>query len=58
MLQNVVSELVNAAIQQSEEKIAYYKTLVETLKEIVDSLKWRHQTIGNMIRWRAFEAGN
>lgn len=45
-------------IQQSEEKIAYYKTLVETLKEIVDSLKWRHQTIGNMIRWRAFEAGN
>jgi len=44
-------------IQQSEERILYFKTLIETIKEIVDSLKWRHQTIGNIIRWRAFEAG-
>lgn len=44
-------------IQKSELKIAYYKTLVETLKEIVDCLKWRHQTIANSIRWRQFEAG-
>jgi hypothetical protein len=44
-------------IQASEAKIAYYKTMVETLKEILDTLKWRHQTIGNIIKWRAFEAG-
>lgn len=44
-------------IQKSEEKIIYYKTLIETLTEIVTNLNWRHQTIGNMIRWRQFEAG-
>lgn len=44
-------------IQASEEKIAYFKTLISTLTEIVDSLKWRHQTIGNMIKWRQFESG-
>ena len=44
-------------IQRSEEKIQYYKTVVEILTEIVDALKWRHQTIGNIIRWKQFEAG-
>lgn len=44
-------------LQKSEEKIEYYKTIISTLTEIVDSLKWRHQTIGNIIRWRQFEAG-
>jgi c-di-GMP-related signal transduction protein len=44
-------------IQKSEEKIIYYKTLIETLKDIVDTLKWRHQTVRNMIQWRMFEAG-
>jgi hypothetical protein len=44
-------------IQASEQKIVYYKTLVDTLREIIDTLKWRHQTIGNAIRWRQFEAG-
>lgn len=44
-------------IQKSEEKIQYFKTIVETLTEIVDSLKWRHQTVGNIIRWKQFEAG-
>ena len=45
-------------IQKSEEKIQYYKTLVETLTEIVSNLNWRHQTISNMIKWKQFEAGN
>jgi len=45
-------------IQKSEEKIQYYKTLIDTLAEIVDNIKWRHQTIGNMIKWRQFESGN
>jgi len=44
-------------IQKSEEKIQYWKTNVETLTEIIDNIKWRHQNIGNMIRWRQFEAG-
>ena len=44
-------------IQKSEEKIQYYKTIIETLTEIVTSLYWRHQTIGNIIRWKQFEAG-
>ena len=44
-------------IQQSEEKITYYKTLVETLQEIVETLRWRHQKIGNIIKWKQFEAG-
>jgi hypothetical protein len=45
-------------IQKSEEKLHYWKTIVDTLTEIVDNIKWRHQTIGNMIRWRMFEAGD
>ena len=45
-------------IQKSEEKIQYYKTILEALQEIIDNLKWRHQTIGNMIKWRQFESGS
>jgi len=45
-------------IQESELKIQYLKTMIDTLTEIVDSLKWRHQTIGNIIRWKQFEAGS
>ena len=44
-------------IQQSELKIQYYKTCIDTLSEIVDNLKWRHQTIGNIIKWKVFESG-
>lgn len=44
-------------IQRSEEKIVYLKTIIDTLSEIVDSLKWRHQTIKNIIEWRKFESG-
>ena len=44
-------------IQESEMKIQYLKTVIDTLQEIVSNLNWRHQTIGNMIRWRQFEAG-
>jgi hypothetical protein len=45
-------------IQRSEEKIQYLKTVIDTLTEIIDNLKWRHQTISNMIRWKQFESGN
>ena len=45
-------------IQQSEEKVQYWKTVIDTLTEIVNNLNWRHQTIGNIIKWKQFEAGN
>ena len=45
-------------IQKSEEKIQYYKTTIEALTEIISNITWRHQTIGNMIKWRQFESGN
>ena len=44
-------------IQKSEERVIYYKTLVETLQEIVTNINWKHQTIGNIIKWKQFEAG-
>ena len=44
-------------IQKSEERIAYLKEIIDTITDIVDTLKWRHQTIKNMIEWRKFEAG-
>lgn len=44
-------------IQESELKIQYLKNMIDMLSDIVDALKWRHQTIGNMIRWKVFEAG-
>ena len=45
-------------IQKSEEKVQYWKTVLETLSEIIDNLKWRHQTISNIIKWKQFESGN
>ena len=44
-------------IQKSEVKITYYKTMLDTLDEIINNLKWRHSTIKNMIDWRKFESG-
>lgn len=44
-------------IQNSEAKIKYQKEVIDTLREIIDMIKWRHQTIGNMIKIRMFEAG-
>lgn len=44
-------------IQKSEAKVTYFKTMLETLDEIINNLKWRHSTIKNMIEWRRFEAG-
>ena len=44
-------------IQEHQSKIAYQEELVSTLKEILDNIKWRHQTIKNMIEWRKFTSG-
>ena len=44
-------------IQASVEKIAAWKNIIDTLSEIMENIKWRHQTIGNIIKWKAFESG-
>ena len=44
-------------LQKQESAIVYLKTLVETLQEIMDTLKWRHQSIKNMIEWKKFTSG-
>ena len=45
-------------IQKSEEKIQYYKTVIESLTEIISNITWRHQMIKNMIEWKQFQSGN
>jgi len=44
-------------IQRSEEKIVYLKTIIETLEEIIQTLRWRHATIKNILDFRKFESG-
>jgi hypothetical protein len=44
-------------IQESQAKIDYLKTLIETLEEIINTIRWRHSTVKNMIDWRRFESG-
>jgi len=44
-------------LQESEAKIEYLKTTIDTLKDILENLKWRHQTIRNTLEWKKFEAG-
>jgi len=46
----------DAEIQKSEQKIAYYKAMVDALKEMVEGIKWRHQHIRNIIEVRRFES--
>ena len=45
-------------IQKSEEKIQYYKTIIDTLTEIINNINWRHQTIKNIIEWKKFQSGS
>lgn len=44
-------------IQAGESLIAYYKQMVDTLEEILGVIRWRHQTIKNILEWRRFESG-
>lgn len=44
-------------IQKSEAKIQLQKQKLDMLKDILDNIKWRHQTIRNIIEWKKFEAG-
>ena len=44
-------------LQKSEERIIYFKTLEETLREIVDNIKWKHQSIKNVLEFQKFTSG-
>jgi hypothetical protein len=44
-------------LQRSEESIMVLKAMVDALSEILENIKWRHQTIKNMIDWRRFTSG-
>ena len=44
-------------IQKMQALVEYDKVLIETLEEIMNTIRWRHQNIGNIIKWRAFESG-
>ena len=44
-------------IQDAQAEIEYLKETSETLKEILDNIKWRHQNIKNAIEWRKFTSG-
>lgn len=44
-------------LQKLRMEIEYQKTLFDTIEQIMESIKWRHQAIGNIISIRKFEAG-
>lgn len=44
-------------IQEHQAKMQYTQELVDTLKEIMDNIKWRHQSIKNAIDWHKFTSG-
>lgn len=44
-------------IQEANARIEYLKTMIDTLQEIMENIKWRHQNIKNMIEWRKFTSG-
>ena len=44
-------------IQTLQSQIEYWKTVVDTLSDIVSNITWRHQTIRNMLEWRKFTSG-
>lgn len=44
-------------IQEAQAKIEYTKTILNTLEEIMNNIRWRHSNIKNMIDWRRFTSG-
>lgn len=38
-------------------KITYYETVTEALKEILDTIRWRHTVVKNILEAKKFEAG-
>jgi hypothetical protein len=45
-------------IEKMNLKLAVAKETTAALKEILDTLRWRNQSIKNIIDWRKFQAGS
>ena len=45
-------------LQELSAKMEYLKITVDFIKECMQNITWRHQTIRNTIDWRKFMAGN
>lgn len=45
-------------LQAMNGKVEYRKIVINFLKECMQNITWRHQTIRNTIDWRKFMAGN
>jgi hypothetical protein len=59
ILRNDMEYYFNAdpELQKTEEKIVYIKTIVDTLEEIMGTIRWRHTHIKNMLDWKKFTSG-
>ena len=44
-------------LQEMNAKVEYLKVTIDFLKECMQNITWRHQTIRNTIDWRKFMAG-
>ena len=44
-------------LQKMSGKVEYQKIIINFLKECMQNITWRHQTIKNTIDWRKFMAG-
>jgi hypothetical protein len=44
-------------VMKSKLKVEYAKVVAEAIEEIISTLRWRHQTIKNIIEFRKFTAG-
>lgn len=44
-------------IQAAQSKIEYLEEVDKTLKEILENIKWRSNTIKNIIEWKKFTSG-
>ncbi|SVC12028.1 uncharacterized protein METZ01_LOCUS264882 [marine metagenome] len=44
-------------LQEMNARIEYLKVTVDYLKECLNNVTWRHQTIKNTIEWRKFMSG-
>ena len=45
-------------LQRMSGKVEYQKIIINFLKECMQNITWRHQTIKNTIDWRKFMAGS
>lgn len=45
-------------LQKANAQIDYQKTITEALDEIMATIRWRHQSVKNIIEWKKFVAGS